>query len=95
MIIQKEVISTEINELKEKLIRASECKYPDTFPCVIVQNKIDLLPKEQQSNDSILKSFAKENGYINAYNVSAKEGINIDKVMDDLIIINIINISIL
>ena len=75
----------EINELKEKLIRASECKYPDTFPCVIVQNKIDLLPKEQQSNDSILKSFAKENGYINAYNVSAKEGINIDKVMDDLI----------
>ena len=75
----------EIDELKEKLIKASECENSDTFPCFIIQNKIDLLPKEQQSNDSILKSFAKENGYINAYNVSAKEGINIDKVMDDLI----------
>ena len=75
----------EIDELKEKLIKASECENSDTFPCFIIQNKIDLLPKEQQSNDGILKNFAKENNYINAYNVSAKEGINIDKVMDDLI----------
>ena len=77
----------EILELKNKYIKVIDCKDSDSddsdeFPCFILQNKIDLI---QQEDENTLKNFAKENKFINAFSISVKEGINVDKAMDEII----------
>lgn len=55
------------------------------LPCVLVENKIDVLPEEEQKNDGPLKKFAEENQFVGAFRTSAKEGININESMEYLI----------
>ena len=56
------------------------------LPCVLVENKIDLLPDdEKMKDDPELKSFAEINGFIGSFRSSAKEGINIAEAMEFLI----------
>ena len=56
------------------------------LPCVLVENKIDLLPDdEKMKDDPELKSFAEINGFIGCFRSSAKEGINIAEAMEFLI----------
>ena len=56
------------------------------LPCVLVENKIDLLPDdEKMKDDPELKSFAENNGFIGSFRSSAKEGINIAEAMEFLI----------
>ena len=58
----------------------------DKLPCVLVENKIDLLPDdEKMKDDPELKSFAEINGFIGCFRSSAKEGINIAEAMEFLI----------
>ena len=62
-------------------------KFPDggNIPFVLVENKVDLLPKSKINNDKHLKSFAKRNGFINQFRVSSKTGLNVDESMMCLI----------
>lgn len=55
------------------------------LPCVLVENKIDLLPEGEQSNDARLKDFASKNDFVGAFRASAKAGININESMEFLI----------
>ena len=54
-------------------------------PCVLVENKVDLLPKSQINNDKHLKTLAKQNGFIGSFRVSSKRGLNINESMIFLI----------
>ena len=56
------------------------------LPCVLVENKIDLLPDDEKMNDDPeLMSFSEKNGFIGCFRSSAKEGINIAEAMEFLI----------
>ena len=55
------------------------------LPCVLVENKIDLLPEGEQSNDAKVKEFAGKNDFVGAFRASAKAGININESMEFLI----------
>ena len=58
----------------------------DKLPCVLVENKIDLLPDdEKMKDDPELNNFANKNGFIGCFRSSAKEGINISETMEFLI----------
>ena len=55
------------------------------LPCLLVENKADLLddPNAEHSND--LDEFAKNNDFIGAFRTSAKTGLNIGESMGFLI----------
>ena len=72
----------EILELKKKFIEVINCKDSDKFPCFLLHNKIDLIPKEEENT---LENFAKENNFLNFFDISVKEGVNVDKAMDEII----------
>ena len=55
------------------------------LPCVLVENKIDLVDEEILKDDSEISKFARENKYDNFFRTSAKTGIGIDECMDFLI----------
>lgn len=55
------------------------------LPCVLVENKIDLVDEEILRDDSEISKFAQENKYDNFFRTSAKTGIGIDECMDFLI----------
>ena len=51
------------------------------LPFVLLQNKCDLVSESEMNDDRELNKIAKENGYINAFKTSAKEGININEAL--------------
>ena len=55
------------------------------LPCVLVENKVDLLAENEIGNDERLKSFAEQNGFIGSFRVSAKTRFNVDKSMEFLL----------
>ena len=55
------------------------------LPAVLVQNKVDLLPEEEQDNVEELKKFSEENGFNGYFRASAKTGKNISESMEFLI----------
>ena len=55
------------------------------LPSLLVLNKVDLLPEEEQDNIEELKTFSEENGFSGYFKVSAKTGKNIDESMAFLI----------
>ena len=55
------------------------------MPAVLVQNKVDLLPEDEQDNIDELKQFSEENGFNGYFRASAKMGKNISESMEFLI----------
>ena len=55
------------------------------LPCVLVENKVDLLAEDEIGNDEHLKSFAEQNEFIGSFRSSAKTGMNINESMEFLI----------
>ena len=55
------------------------------MPCVLVQNKIDLVDENIVKNDKKFIDFANKNNFIKCFRTSVKKNINIDKTMDFLI----------
>ena len=56
------------------------------LPCVLVENKIDLLSDvDREQDDPELIEFAEKNGFIGSFKTSAKAGININEAMEFLI----------
>ena len=54
-------------------------------PCVLVENKADLLKPNEVDNVANLKGFANVNGFIASFRTSAKTGFNINESMSFLI----------
>ena len=54
-------------------------------PCVLVENKADLLNPNQVNNVVSLKGFANSNNFIASFRTSAKTGYNIKESMSYLI----------
>ena len=63
------------------------CKFSDggKLPCILVENKADLLYKGYDENISDLNDFASKNGFCGAFRASAKTGYNVDESMEYLI----------
>ena len=60
--------------------------YDDSkIPCILVQNKVDLLPVDEQDNIDELKKFSDENGFIRCFRTSAKTSKNISESMEFLV----------
>lgn len=59
------------------------------LPCLLIQNKIDLVSEEEAKNDVEIKEFSRKNKFIDMFRSSAKQGININESME-FIISNII-----
>ena len=60
--------------------------YDDSnIPSVLVQNKVDLLPPEEQDNIDELKQFSDNNGFNGCFRTSAITGKNIAESMEFLI----------
>ena len=55
------------------------------LPSIIVQNKVDLLPEEEQDNIEELQKFSEDNGFNGYFRTSAKTGKNIAESMEFLI----------
>ena len=55
------------------------------LPCLLIENKCDLLEEAEQDNVAALKEFSDKNGYVGCFRASAKTGKNIDESMDFLI----------
>ena len=55
------------------------------LPCVLVQNKIDLVDESVAKDDDEIKKFADENKFDNYFRTSVKMGIGIDECMEYLI----------
>ncbi len=55
------------------------------LPSVLIQNKVDLLPAEEEDNAEELEEFCKQNGFDGGFRTSAKTGKNISESMEFLI----------
>lgn len=73
--------------LKWKRELDKEAFFPDlgALPCVLVENKIDLLNEIERRDMQGLVRFAKNNNFDAAFRVSVKEGINVEQAMEALI----------
>ena len=54
------------------------------LPCVLAENKCDLLEPSKANNLTDLKKFASENGFDSCFRTSAKTGVNINETMANL-----------
>ena len=57
----------------------------NTLPCILLHNKVDLLKENKEKNVKKLKEFAIKNGFCEAFRISAKTGLNINKSIKYLI----------
>lgn len=55
------------------------------LPSILIQNKVDLLPEEEQDNIEELQKFSDDNGFNGCFRTSAKTGKNIAESMEFLI----------
>jgi GTPase Era involved in 16S rRNA processing len=55
------------------------------LPCVLIENKIDLVNDEKIRNDSELKEFSLNHRFAGCFRTSAKTGTNINESMEFLI----------
>ena len=55
------------------------------LPCLLVENKVDLLDDSNAVNCDELAEFANNNGFCGSFRTSAKTGLNISESMEYLI----------
>ena len=55
------------------------------LPCLLIENKRDLVKKKKKEDAEILVNFAKNNGFIGCYRTSAKTGKKVSESMEFLI----------
>ena len=55
------------------------------LPCLLVENKADLLEENEYDNIEELKEFSDNNEFINCFRTSAKTGLNLNEAMSYLI----------
>ena len=52
------------------------------MPCILVQNKIDLVNENDAKNDASLKDFALKNNFVKSFRTSVKKNIGVNETMD-------------
>ena len=55
------------------------------MPCILVENKTDLLDEVEANNVVSLKGFANANNFLASFRTSAKTGLNINESMTYLV----------
>ena len=55
------------------------------LPCLLVENKADLLDEENAEKSPELEEFSSSNGFCGSFRTSAKTGLNINESMEFLI----------
>ena len=55
------------------------------LPCLLVENKADLLEEENAEKNPELEEFGNSNGFCGSFRTSAKTGLNINESMEYLI----------
>ena len=55
------------------------------LPCLLIENKVDLLEPDKAQDLTELKKFSDDNGFISCFRTSAKTGENINEAMSFLI----------
>ena len=55
------------------------------LPCILVENKADLLEADKAKDLTELKKFSDDNGFITCFRTSAKTGSNLNETMSYLI----------
>ena len=80
-------IDTRNNAMKWKNTLDSKINFIDggNLPNILVENNIDLLPKEEEEDELGLQEFSQKNGFIGGFRISSKTGKNVDEAMDFLI----------
>ena len=56
-----------------------------TIPCILVENKADLLKEDNSEIDDKLEEFGVINGFCGTFRTSAKTGLNISESIEYLI----------
>ena len=57
----------------------------EKLPCVLLENKVDMLDESKVNDMDELNIFCKNNGFVNCFRTSAKTGYNVNESMDFLI----------
>lgn len=57
----------------------------DNLPCLLIQNKIDLVKKNEYPDEAKMREFAEKYEFIDYFQTSAKTGINVNECMTTLI----------
>ncbi|MCQ2819539.1 MAG: GTP-binding protein [archaeon] len=52
------------------------------MPCLLIQNKVDLIEDEENFEIEKIEKYAQDNNYINVFCTSAKTGLNINEAME-------------
>ena len=55
------------------------------MPCILVENKVDLLKEDNSERDDKLEEFGVINGFCGTFQTSAKTGLNINESFEYLI----------
>ena len=54
-------------------------------PCLLIENKVDLVSEEVINQDKEIKEFVERNNFVNVFRSSAKAGINVNESMEYII----------
>ena len=55
------------------------------LPCILIENKVDLLKEDNEKDSKELEEFSKKNGFDGCFRTSAKTGKNINEALNYLI----------
>ena len=55
------------------------------LPCILIENKVDLLKEDNEKDSNELEEFSKKNGFDGCFRTSAKTGKNINEALNYLI----------
>ena len=84
---------------KNAVDEKSKFKDGSPLPCVLIQNKIDLVSNDVINDDAYLNSFSNNNKFLKCFRTSVKKNIGVNEVMDYIIghvveKLNIINVKV-
>ena len=73
--------------LKWKNAVDEKAKFKDDspLPCVLIQNKIDLVSNDVINDDAFFNSFSNKNKFLKCFRTSVKKNIGVNQVMDYII----------
>ena len=55
------------------------------MPCLLIENKVDLVSEDVIKNDVDIREFVRKNKFIDVFRSSAKQGINVNESMEYII----------
>ena len=69
---------------KQNFIQKSMVVLPDSFPFIVVGNKVDLEEEQRQVSVQMLQRFCQENGDMMCLETSARQNKNVEQAFEKL-----------